>query len=95
MSVEYFMDKMQEYELATVIEYIPYMDVNSWEQTRQIMYVYTQSLSKKHLKLSDILHFKWDVEQKKDTDISNNDIERLRAQAKNIETQLQNERFTT
>lgn len=89
------MDKMQEYELATVIEYIPYMDVNSWEQTRQIMYVYAQSLSKKHLKLSDILHFAWDNERKIETEISNNDIERLRAQAKNIELQLQNERFTT
>ena len=86
--VEYFMDKMQEYELATIIENIPYMDVAAWEQTRDLMFIYAQSLSKKQLKHTDILHFAWDDIEPKDTEITNSDINRLRAQAKNIEEQL-------
>lgn len=92
VSIQYFMDEMQEYEVATVIDNIPYLDINEWEQTRQMIYVYAQSQSRKQLKPSDLLSFKWDANYKEHTtEISNEDISRLRSQAKKIEQQLQNE----
>lgn len=92
VSIQYFMDEMQEYEVATVIDNIPYLDINEWEQTRQMIYVYAQSMSRKQLKPTDILSFKWDRDHKEhNTEISNSDIERLRSYAKKIEQQLQNE----
>lgn len=86
------MDEMQEYEVATYIENVPYLNLNEWEQTRQMIYVYAQSMSRKQLKPTDLLHFKWDNDfEEHKTDISNEDISRLRSQAKKIEQQLQNE----
>lgn len=92
VSIPYFMDEMQEYEVATYIENIPYMDINEWEQVRHMIYVYAQSQSRKHLTPQDILPFKWDVEnQEHNIEISDNDISRLRSKAKKIEQEIQNE----
>ena len=91
VSVDYFMDSMQEYEVGTIISNIPYIDINAWEQTRQMIYVYAQSMSKKQLTPTDILHFRWDTVPEKDTSISNDDIERLRSKARKIEQTLRHE----
>ena len=60
----------------------------SWEQTRLIGYIIAQSNSTKTLKQTDILRFPWDEEEKKDTSVTDEEIERLRAKAKIVESQL-------
>ena len=47
-----------------------------------------QSNSTKTLKQTDILRFPWDEEEKKDTSVTNEDMKRLRAKAKALESQL-------
>ena len=60
----------------------------SWEQTRLLGYIIAQSNSIKTLKQTDILRFPWDEEEKKDTSVANEDMKRLRAKAKALESQL-------
>ena len=80
---------MEEYEIKTYIDNIPYLDVNEWEICRLLMYQNIQLNSKKKFELTDILSFKWDS-NKSDTEISNSDIERLKQQQKLIAEQLKN-----
>ena len=60
----------------------------SWEQTRLLGYIIAKSNSTKTLKQPDILRFPWDEEEKKDTSVTNEDMKRLRAKAKALESQL-------
>lgn len=63
----------------------------SWEQTRLLGYIIAQVNSTKTLKQSDILRFPWDEEEpkeKKDTSVTDEDAKRLRAMAKEVESQL-------
>lgn len=83
---------MQEYELQTYIDNIQYLNVNEWEQTRLLMYVTAQVNSKKKLDVKNIIKFPWDS-IKHDTNISNDDIARLKEQSKLIEEQLRGQLF--
>ena len=40
------------------------------------------------LKQTDILRFPWDEEEKKDTSVTDEEMQRLRAKAKEVESQL-------
>ena len=74
---------MQDYEVNTIIENLPYLDRTSWEQNRFQVYSTVQMNSKKKLTPSDIMKFAW--ESKEDlTSITSNDIERLKDKAKEI-----------
>mgnify|MGYP003292124236 CR=1 FL=1 len=59
------MDDMQIYELADMIDNIPYTDRNGWEQSRIISYYIAQKMVKKKINIKDIIPFVWD---KKDID---------------------------
>lgn len=85
VTVDYFLDKMQPYEVSVILEYIGNADKTSWEQTRMQMYITAQVNSKKKLKPTDIMPFIWDKEEVKDTSISNEDKNRLMEKAKEIE----------
>ena len=77
------MDEMQQYEVRNLIESITYVDKNQWEMCRASMYLQAQMNSKKQLKPSDILKFKWDEDdEEQNQSISNADIERLKIKAK-------------
>ena len=65
----------------------------SWEQTRLLGYIIAQSNSTKTLKQTDILRFPWDEEEKKDTSVTNEDMKRLRAKAKALESQLNTNKY--
>lgn len=79
----YVMDQMQMYEVDTLINNLYKANKNGWEQARMIAYLLAQVNSSKKLKPTDIISFSWDKEQNKgDTKISNEDIERLRDEAK-------------
>lgn len=84
-TVQYFLDEMQHYEIATLIDGINYADISGWEQCRMQIYTLSSMFSKKQIKPTDVLHFKWDKEQDKETtEISNDDVERLRQKAEQI-----------
>lgn len=86
VTVEYFLDKMQPYEVSTILDYIDIADKTTWEQTRMQMYITAQVNSTKKLKPTDIIPFTWDKEKKlnNDTSISNADIDRLTKLSKMI-----------
>lgn len=61
----------------------------AWEQTRIVGYIIAQANSSKTLKQSDVLRFPWDEEAEakaKDTFVSDEDVKRLRALAKQYES---------
>lgn len=58
----------------------------AWEQTRVIGYIIAQANSTKKLEQTDILRFPWDNERetKKDTQVSDEEMLRLREKAKQV-----------
>lgn len=58
----------------------------AWEQTRVIGYIIAQANSTKKLEQTDILRFPWDNESetKKDTQVSDEEMLRLREKAKQV-----------
>lgn len=84
------MDEMQDYEVSYMVESIEYSDRNLWEMTRLIMYQNIQMNSKKTIDIKNVIKFKWDIEQEEVTqEISNSEIERLKARADAISQQIQ------
>lgn len=82
-SIDYFLDEMQDYEVNTIIQYLPYLDRNSWEQNRFSIYANVQMNSKQKIKPTDILKFAWDNTEEQIT-ITSNEIERLKNKSKEI-----------
>ena len=74
---------MQEYEVNTIIENLPYLDRNSWEQHRFQIYSSVQMNSKKKISPTDIMQFAWD-NSNEETSIASKDIERLKNKSKEI-----------
>ena len=84
-TIPYFLDEMQTYELNDAIHCLQYSDRNLFESSRIGAYVTAQANSKKKLTPTDILKFPWETEETNgDIEISNEDIERLKAKAKSI-----------
>lgn len=82
------MDYMQEYEIRTIVDNLPHIDRNGWEQTRLSMYANAQMNTKKKLKVKDIVTFPWENESESETEISTEDIQRLKEKAKKISKTL-------
>lgn len=83
--VEYFLDKMQDWEINNIIENIENVDRLAWEQTRLLMYMTAQVNSTKKLKVNDIIKFPWEekkVEKPKlRKDITQDEINELSKKA--------------
>ena len=76
---EYFLDRMQMYELSPMLKNIHRRNKESWEQARLISYIIAQTNSTKQLKPTDILKFNWDCDVvEKETRISDDEIARLK-----------------
>lgn len=86
VSVEYFMDTMTEWEINDIIDNLPYLDRNMWEACRLSAWITIQANSRDEVAMQDVLQFKWEdaSDRAKDTEISNEDIARLREKAKQI-----------
>ena len=84
------MDDCHIWEINDIVDNIPYIDRNSWEQTRLLAYISTQTHSTKKLDITDIIQFKWDEKQQKNIEISTEDVNRLKEKAKNMEKMLKN-----
>lgn len=74
--VEYFLDKMQEWEISNIIDNIENVDRLTWEQTRLLMYITAQVNSTKKLKVNDIIKFPWE------TKLEQKEIERQKSNIK-------------
>lgn len=86
-SLEYFLDKMQYYELDVILSMLEYTTKQDWEQTRFQSYITAQTQSTKKLNPQDVLKFSWDEatnKENKNTYISKQDIERLKRKAEKI-----------
>lgn len=74
------------YEITPYIRNIHLRSKESWEQARLGAYVTAQVNSTKKLKVTDIMEFPWEKSNNMNktgiTDISNEDVERLRNKAK-------------
>jgi len=86
---------MQDYEIAIIGENIPYNDRQGWEQTRFLAFANVQKSVKKKLSATDLITFPWEnegttEENKEDTNITNNEIERLKEKANLISKLIQN-----
>ena len=80
---------MQEYEVNTIIENLPYLDRTSWEQHRFQIYSSVQMNSKKKISPTDIMQFAWD-NSNEETSITSKDIERLKNKSKEISNTIKN-----
>ena len=81
---------MTEWEEDLFYSNLKYCDRLSWEQTRVISYILAQTNSKKKLDITDILHFPWDDNfEEHDTEITDEEKNKLRAKAKMFEKMLQ------
>lgn len=75
-------------EVESFIDGLNRRNREAWEQTRLLGFIIAQSNSTKTLKQTDILWFPWDEEEKKDTSVTDDEMKRLRAKAKEYESQL-------
>lgn len=60
---QYFLDEMQPYELAPLLDANYNRYKNQWEQVRFITYVQAQTQSDKKLTPQDIIRFNWEQEE--------------------------------
>ena len=81
---------MQSYEVNTIIENLPYLDRNSWEQHRFQVYSNIQMNTKKKLTPQEIMKFAWEKDNNSDTSITSKEIERLKNKSKEISNTIIN-----
>ena len=80
MTSEYFMDKLEEWELLEFYDVIQYAEYIWWDTAR---FLFSSQLNMKKVgKLSDIITFPWDEnyieKDEHDKEISNDDVARLK-----------------
>lgn len=85
------MDKLNDYEIDSILENLQYDDVNGWEQTRLKIYSTAQMVSKKQLTPKDLMKFPWEEQEKEEehkTSITNEEIEDLEKKARQIQKKV-------
>lgn len=79
MTSEYFMDKLEEWELLEFFDVLEYAEYIWWDAAR---FLFSSQLdTKKVKKLSDIVKFPWDNDQTKEKsniEITNEEIARMK-----------------
>lgn len=83
--IQYFLDEMPLWDLNDLIIGISFKNRQQWEMVRTGSYL-TMAPHCKKLDIKKVLPFSWDKEDKEDTSISNDDIERLKSLSKKFES---------
>lgn len=99
VSVEYFMDSLQEYEIEPIVQNIPFIEKGDWERTRFLAYCNIQKSSSKRISLQDLITFPWEKEESNTDQINGNsneplskeNIQHLKEQAKIISQTLEDQ----
>lgn len=86
VSYEYFLDRLQPYELPALIEALPYADRAAWEQTRLKIFSTALMFSKNQLNLQDILTFPWEEKPEPQQPPTKAELQRLKATANKLIT---------
>ena len=83
LSPEYVLDKIEWYEINSLLKYQYYSIIDNWEQARLIAFMIAQTNTKKKLKLQDIVPFVWDEDEEieEGKPITKTEIDRLKARA--------------
>lgn len=89
---------MQEWEIAPIVDNLNFLQRPEWERTRFQSYCNIQKSSTKKLKPTDLITFPWEKEESSTEQINGNsepltqeDIDRLRQQAKIISQTLEDQ----
>lgn len=82
VSPAHFFYDMTFSEAAAFMRGFQEREKSEWERTRQIAYWIVQSSSTKELEPTDVMRFTW--EEKKQIEVDDTEIERLRNIAKNM-----------
>jgi hypothetical protein len=89
---DYVLDKMQMYEVHTLLEYEYYKHKDSWEQSRFISYITAQVNSTKPIKPDSLMKFHWENEGRdtrdSDKSVSNEDVKRLSEMARKMQESM-------
>lgn len=64
---DYVLDRMQFYEIETLIENMWRKNKDSWEQTRTLGYITAQSQSTKKIDMQSMMSFPWEKGEPDDT----------------------------
>lgn len=84
---DYVLDRMQTYEIETLIENLWMKNKESWEQTRVQAYITAQTQSTKKIDMNDMMSFPWEKKVEKVEDTLE-DIEMMRKEMKEMEDKL-------
>lgn len=85
---------MQQNEVNTIVQNIPYLDRNEKEIDRYKLYVSVQANSKKKIKLEEILPLVWDKEGKNTgTIMTEEEAKKAKEKAKEIEERMKHMTF--
>ena len=82
------MDRLQPWEVPSLIDGLLYTDRNAWEQTRATMGAIYSLFSTKKIKPRDIMAFPWEDAGKEVQQVTDDDIKRLRRNAELIKKSL-------
>ena len=98
VSVEYFMDSLQEYEIEPIVQNIPFIEKGDWERTRFLAYCNIQKSSSKRISPQDLIAFPWEKEESSTDQINGNSepltqskIDELKAKARIISQTLEDQ----
>ena len=85
-SLEYFLDKMQIWELDLIMDKLNLCLKNDWEMTREIVWSELACHSKKKIKPTDVYQFSWDKKTDKKAQflsrkVTKKDVEAAKAKA--------------
>lgn len=87
ISYDYFMDRLQEYEVHLLIDYLPWCNKIDWEQTRMILWGVLSPYLKNKKSPKDILPLETDnktLEYEKDEPLEDKNIDDIRNKILNI-----------
>lgn len=86
LSPEYVLDRMEKYEVRALLDNMHLKVKENWEQTRMLSYIVAQTQSTKKLKMTDIITFPWEEQEKlENQQVTNSDKQRLINMAKILE----------
>lgn len=91
---DYFLDKMQWYEIDACLKGLRNKYKPAWEQARTISHTIAQVNSKKKLKATDVMKFDWDDECKSTTNITLEDRDRYKDRLETIKNNLNEKRYS-
>ena len=91
ISYEYFCDKLQDWELLWLLQNMNYAYKNEWEQTRYLLYFFIAPYTKeRYNSIKEFFPLSTDGKQKEEhnTEITNDEIARLKKKAQAMEAML-------